>query len=168
MWFVSEFAKAGHLPALGRAARLAPRNVSERFATEEIFDAARGEPPVGVYHLMRTVPHANRSKLLDLCPEAKLLFPANHDPRCKAACPRDRTMLDQPLRVWTERREAAPRFFARFFSPGSAARNPSHVVGARRPRPTRTGAPASSFPAGPNLLKIYLNRGCPVCSLQSS
>jgi hypothetical protein len=143
--------------------------VSERFATEEIFDAARGDPPVGVYHLMRTVPHANRSKLLDLCPEAKLLFPANHDPRCKAACPRDRTMLDQPLRVWTERREAAPRFFARFSSPGSAARNPSHVVGARRPRPTRTGAPASSFPAGPNLLlKIYLNRGCPVCSLQSS
>ena len=52
---------------------------------------------------MRTVPHKNRTRLLELCPEAKLLFPANHDPRCKVACPRDRAMLDAPLRVWTQR-----------------------------------------------------------------
>ena len=102
MWFVKALAAAGELPSLGgRAARLAPRAVSARFAVEEGYDRdATGDAPVGVYHLMRTMPYANRSTLLDRCPEARILFRANHDPRCEIACPRDRTLLERPLRVW--------------------------------------------------------------------
>ena len=85
----------------GTNARLAPKHVSRRFAVEETYDI--GETPVGVYHLMRTMPHANRSRLLDACPEAKLLFKALHDPRCKMACPRDPELLEGPLRDWTAR-----------------------------------------------------------------
>ena len=85
----------------GTNARLAPKDVSRRFAVEETYDV--GTTPVGVYHLMRTMPHANRSRLLDACPEAKLLFKALHDPRCKAACPRDPELLEGPLRDWTAR-----------------------------------------------------------------
>ncbi len=85
----------------GTNARLAPKDVSRRFAVEETYDI--GETPVGVYHLMRTMPHANRTRLLDACPEAKLLFKALHDPRCKAACPRDPDLLEGPLRDWTAR-----------------------------------------------------------------
>mmetsp|Transcript_29817 Transcript_29817/g.92255 ORF Transcript_29817/g.92255 Transcript_29817/m.92255 type:complete len:109 (-) Transcript_29817:30-356(-) len=80
--------------------RQAPKAVASRFAVEELTPADRKAPPVGVFHLMRTVPHTNRSKLLALCPEAKLLFPAVHDPRCKVACPSKR-FLDGPLRDWT-------------------------------------------------------------------
>ena len=65
--------------------------------------AHRSTAPVGIYHLMRTVPFANRSHLLGLCPEAKLLFKAVHDPRCRMACPRDASFLKRPLRDWTER-----------------------------------------------------------------
>ena len=85
----------------GTNARLAPKDVSRRFAVEETYDV--GTTPVGVYHLMRTMPHANRSRLLDACPEAKLLFKALHDPRCKMACPRDPALLEGPLRDWTAR-----------------------------------------------------------------
>ena len=85
----------------GTNARLAPKDVSRRFAVEETYDV--GTTPVGVYHLMRTMPHANRSRLLDACPEAKLLFKALHDPRCKMACPRDPELLEGPLRDWTAR-----------------------------------------------------------------
>ena len=85
----------------GTNARLAPKHVSRRFAVEETYDI--GETPVGVYHLMRTMPHANRTRLLDACPEAKLLFKALHDPRCKMACPRDPELLEGPLRDWTAR-----------------------------------------------------------------
>ena len=85
----------------GTNARLAPKHVSRRFAVEETYDI--GETPVGVYHLMRTMPHANRTRLLDACPEAKLLFKALHDPRCKMACPRDPELLSGPLRDWTAR-----------------------------------------------------------------
>ena len=88
--------------ALGSTnARLAPKDVSRRFAVEETYDV--GATPVGVYHLMRTMPHANRTRLLDACPEAKLLFKALHDPRCKMACPRDPELLEGPLRDWTAR-----------------------------------------------------------------
>ena len=85
----------------GTNARLAPKHVSRRFAVEETYDIKT--TPVGVYHLMRTMPHANRTRLLDACPEAKLLFKALHDPRCKAACPRDPELLEGPLRDWTAR-----------------------------------------------------------------
>ncbi len=85
----------------GTNARLAPKHVSRQFAVEETYDI--GETPVGVYHLMRTMPHANRTRLLDACPEAKLLFKALHDPRCKVACPRDPELLSGPLRDWTAR-----------------------------------------------------------------
>ena len=85
----------------GTNARLAPKHVSRRFAVEETYDIKT--TPVGVYHLMRTMPHANRSRLLDACPEAKLLFKALHDPRCKMACPRDPGLLEGPLRDWTAR-----------------------------------------------------------------
>ena len=85
----------------GKNARLAPKDVSRRFAVEETYDIKT--TPVGVYHLMRTMPHANRTRLLDACPEAKLLFKALHDPRCKAACPRDPGLLEGPLRDWTAR-----------------------------------------------------------------
>ena len=83
------------------SARLAPKHVSRRFAVEEAYDM--DATPVGVYHLMRTMPYANRSRLLGVCPEAKLLFKALHDPRCKAACPRDKGLLAGPLRDWTAR-----------------------------------------------------------------
>ena len=85
----------------GTNARLAPKHVSRRFAVEETYDIKT--TPVGVYHLMRTMPHANRTRLLDACPEAKLLFKALHDPRCKMACPRDPELLEGPLRDWTAR-----------------------------------------------------------------
>jgi len=85
----------------GTSARLAPKDVSRRFAVEETYDISA--TPVGVYHLMRTMPHANRTRLLDACPEAKLLFKALHDPRCKMACPRDPELLEGPLRDWTAR-----------------------------------------------------------------
>jgi hypothetical protein len=83
------------------SARLAPKHVSRRFAVKEAYDM--DATPVGVYHPMRMMPYANRSQLLDVCPEAKLLFKALHDPRCKAACPRDKDLLAGPLRDWTAR-----------------------------------------------------------------
>lgn len=97
MWYVSQLAATPRLPdPVGRPPRLAPVNVSRRFAVEEVFDM--GSPaPVGIYHLMRTLPYANRSRLLRLCPEAKLLFPVDHDPRCAVRCPRDDALLAAPL-----------------------------------------------------------------------
>lgn len=108
MWYVSKLASSPRLPLpIGRKPRLAPRNVSSLFAVEEIY--MRGsEAPVGVYHLMRTLPYANRSRLLRDCPEAKLLFTAKHDPRCSIRCPRNRSLLDRPLSVWKKLCSAEP------------------------------------------------------------
>lgn len=98
MWFVSQLAADRR-----NTVRLAPPNVSALFAVEEVYDSTRENPPVGVYHLMRTMPYANRSRLLKLCPEAKILFAVDHDPRCAVRCPRDTNLLGQPLSVWKER-----------------------------------------------------------------
>ena len=57
----------------GTSARLAPKQISRRFAVEETYDVSA--TPVGVYHLMRTMPHANRTRLLDACPEASYCSP---------------------------------------------------------------------------------------------
>mmetsp|Transcript_1621 Transcript_1621/g.4823 ORF Transcript_1621/g.4823 Transcript_1621/m.4823 type:complete len:335 (+) Transcript_1621:3-1007(+) len=94
-WFVRTLAERG--------AALAPGTVSDAFAAEEIFASDRTTAPVGVYHLLKTLPYHNRSALLRLCPEAKLLFPANHDPRCALRCPRNRTLLAAPLADWAAR-----------------------------------------------------------------
>ena len=112
MWWVAELQAARALPSVGRAAALAPFAVGARFSVEESYET--GAPtPVGVYHLMRTMPHANRTALLARCPEAKLLFPASHDPRCGVACPADRALLDAPLRAWRDACSGAARDAAR-------------------------------------------------------
>ena len=43
----------------------------------------------------------SRPALLEACPEAKLLFAAQHDPRCAYRCPSAR-LLGAPLAEWKE------------------------------------------------------------------
>ena len=66
-------------PWLG-SIRLAPREVSMRWAAEELYDPeAPFSPPVGVYHTMRSMDDKLRAKVLAACPEAKRLFDAKHE-----------------------------------------------------------------------------------------
>jgi len=95
---------------LGRKPKLAPGNVSESFAVEEVFDSFRTIPPFGVYHLMRTMPAKNRTALIRACPEARLLFEPVHDPRCALRCPHNLTLIESPLRVWNQRCSSHQKF----------------------------------------------------------
>lgn len=81
MWFVQKLfdmrqreEAAGHMGVI----RLAPREVSMRWAVEELFEES--EPtPLGVYHTMRSMPDELRDKFIKRCPEAKRLFDAKHE-----------------------------------------------------------------------------------------
>ena len=101
-----KWAKPGTPHSVGGNGALSLRN---RAALVALFDAGFAPPAKGnedmlfVRALGGTMPHANRSRLLDACPEAKLLFKALHDPRCKISCPRDPELLEGPLRDWTAR-----------------------------------------------------------------
>jgi Protein of unknown function (DUF5672) len=81
MWFVQKlFDMRLYEEGRGRkdVVRLAPREISMKWAVEELFD--EDEPtPLGVYHTMRSVPDALRGTFIKRCPEAKRLFDAKHE-----------------------------------------------------------------------------------------
>lgn len=83
MWFVQklfDMRQQGGGAAGGTkgVVRLAPREVSMKWAVEELFDE-EASTPLGVYHTMRSMPDALRGTFIKRCPEAKRLFDAKHE-----------------------------------------------------------------------------------------
>ena len=74
MWFVKKLFDLDKAMGI----RLANKSVSMKWAVEELFD--EDQPlPLGVYHVMRSLPNKLRTKVIKSCPETKRLFEVTHE-----------------------------------------------------------------------------------------